>query len=516
MKTLTWIALSAFVMTGIIGCACPPPNPKPIPVAKAAPAPVAKPAAKAAPAAMTGACGDYVVSQTYLTSGVIRLDKAMPSTVRRGTTFEYTITVTNLTDMAVSEVQVRDRLPDSYKYAGSTPPAKQDGNLLTWTMDSLGPKAVEKIVVKGVAAQAGCLQTCADVTFVIPMCASTQVVEPMLAISKVAPSEVTICDPIPLKFTVTNKGTGTAENVKLMDTLPEGLTTQDDKKSIEMALGSLNAGQSATRTVIVKADKSGTFKNQATAVADGDLKALSEQTTTLVTQPVLAIEKSGPKKEYLGRSIKYDITVTNKGNAVAADTVITDTIPENVSNPQATPGGVLADNRVTWKIGDLAPKASKTVSVSYVPAKDGMFSNTARATAVCAEGVSASVDTQINAISAILLEVVDASDPIEVGKDVTYVITVTNQGSAPATGVSIKAMLEDTMQYVSSSGATAGTIDGSTITFAKLPSLAPKAKASWRVVVKAVKPGDVRFKVTMNSDQLTRDVEETEATNFYE
>ena len=35
------------------------------------------------------------------------------------------------------------------------------------------------------------------------------------------------------------------------------------------------------------------------------------------------------------------------------------------------------------------------------------------------------------------------------------------------------------------------------------------------VVVKAIKPGDVRFRVTMNSDQLTRDVEETEATKFY-
>jgi hypothetical protein len=77
-------------------------------------------------------------------------------------------------------------------------------------------------------------------------------------------------------------------------------------------------------------------------------------------------------------------------------------------------------------------------------------------------------------------------------------------------------MLEDTMSYISSSGATNGTLDGSTVTFAKLPSLAPKAKTSWKVVVKAAKAGDVRFKVSMNSDQLTRDVEETEATNFYE
>ena len=37
MKTLTWIALSTFVITGIIGCACPPPNP---PVQKVEKAPM--------------------------------------------------------------------------------------------------------------------------------------------------------------------------------------------------------------------------------------------------------------------------------------------------------------------------------------------------------------------------------------------------------------------------------------------------------------------------------------------
>ena len=47
-------------------------------------------------------------------------------------------------------------------------------------------------------------------------------------------------------------------------------------------------------------------------------------------------------------------------------------------------------------------------------------------------------------------------------------------------------------------------------------SLAPQSKAVWRVVVAAVRPGDVRFKVVMNSDELTRSVEESEATHVYE
>ena len=71
------------------------------------------------------------------------------------------------------------------------------------------------------------------------------------------------------------------------------------------------------------------------------------------------------------------------------------------------------------------------------------------------------------------------------------------------------------MQYISSSGPTTASVLGNRVTFAPLASLAPKASASWNINVKAVGEGDVRFKATMNSSQLGRDVIETEATRFY-
>ena len=40
--------------------------------------------------------------------------------------------------------------------------------------------------------------------------------------------------------------------------------------------------------------------------------------------------------------------------------------------------------------------------------------------------------------------------------------------------------------------------------------------AVWRVTVKAAAAGDVRFSVRMETDNLGREVIETEATNFYQ
>ena len=131
--------------------------------------------------------------------------------------------------------------------------------------------------------------------------------------------------------------------------------------------------------------------------------------------------------------------------------------------------------------------------------------------------------TEVTGIPAILLEVIDLDDPIQVGGEETYVITITNQGSAPDTNIRVVCTLEANQQFVSASGdsgsgtrVVTGTVRGNQIVFQPLASLAPKAVATLRVVVKCTAAGDTRFKLTMNSDQLTRPVDETEATNIYE
>jgi uncharacterized repeat protein (TIGR01451 family) len=465
-----------------------------------------------APYAANRASQDYVCPGC----GAVRIEKVMPQSVQLNQPFGYTIVVQNLTDQPLSDVVVRDRLPNGFEYDRSVPEGEAREGVLTWQIDTLDPKATQRLVVNGSATEQGVLQTCADASYVLLTCAQTEVVQPSLAVTATAPASVLLCDPIPLTITVTNNGTGTASNVQLTDRLPENLTTEDGQNIIRLSLGNLNPQQSASRTVNLRASGTGRYTQRINITAAGDLSAESEAVTTEVTRPVLAIEKTGRESEYLGREVRYDITVANRGNAAAANTVITDTLPVGVTDVRANQNGSLSGNTVTWQIGSLAPNASKTVSVTYVPANEGTYRNTARATAVCAEAVSAASEIAIRGIPAILLEVVDVSDPIAVGQNETYVITVTNQGTATDTNIRVTATLEDSMEFVSAGGATNGTLEGDRVIFEPLQSLTSGAKATWRVVVKALEPADARFMVLMNSDHLRRDVGETEATNFYE
>jgi hypothetical protein len=59
-------------------------------------------------------------------------------------------------------------------------------------------------------------------------------------------------------------------------------------------------------------------------------------------------------------------------------------------------------------------------------------------------------------------------------------------------------------------------VHGQQVLFDALPTLAAKADAVYRVQVRGVRPGDVRFKVQMSCDQLTLPVYEEESTRVYD
>ncbi|MCF6150048.1 MAG: DUF11 domain-containing protein [Candidatus Kuenenia sp.] len=452
--------------------------------------------------------------------GLVLIDKNLPSEPQVGQIFDYVIMVTNVSDQKLMDVKIIETLSNNFEMKNSIPKISDavGRNVVQWNIGDLSPDENKSIRVFGIPAKEGTMSFCTDVNYRLPpFCAITNVVQPKLLLTKNAPSTVLICDVIPMTFVVQNSGTGYAKNVQIKESLPEGLATQDGHSSVILKVGTLAPGETRTLSLNVTADKTGEYNNIATVAADGGLSAESNKTTTVVQKPELKIVKKGPGKIYLGRDITYDMSVSNVGNGPAGSTVVEDTIPANTSFLSASYGGVLSAGSVVWNLGTLYPKDTKELRITLRPDGLGSVLNRATAKSVCADAVSATAVTEVLGIAAILLEVIDVEDPVEVGNNTTYVITVTNQGSDHSENVTISCMLEDTMEYVSSSGATGGLLagEGKIVRFDPLPSLAPKAQATWKVVINALREGDVRFKVSMKDDRLDRPVEETEATNFY-
>ncbi|MCY2925592.1 MAG: DUF11 domain-containing protein, partial [Planctomycetota bacterium] len=263
-----------------------------------------------------------------------------------------------------------------------------------------------------------------------------------------------------------------------------------------------------------KAAKPGTYVGKIGVIADGGLKA-DGQVQTVVRQPMLAVTQKAPAKRYANRDIAYEITVANTGDGVAQNVVVTDLLPTGTVFGSASDGGKAGGGKVAWSLGDLAPGTSKALSLVVKAQARGTAVNAVKAAARCAEA-SAEAQTEVEGIAAILLENWDEPDPIEVGAQTTYTVRITNQGSAEDKNIVVSCELPAEEQLVSAQGPTESTVDGQKVTFAPVKSLGPKEANTYKIVVKGLKAGDVRFKVLLTSDMMTSPVEKSESTHIYE
>ncbi len=231
--------------------------------------------------------------------------------------------------------------------------------------------------------------------------------------------------------------------------------------------------------------------------------------------PILSIECNTPLEASVLRPIRVCLTVKNVGDAT--DELITVTLPIPAGAIFTSPAGEAntTARRAFWRIRNLAPGMSKQLCADFTATQPCILEFGSSAHGTTAEPVQALCATRVTGLPAVLFEVVDIADPVEVGQQETYELSVVNQGSSVLTNVVIICTLEDSQQFVSGSGATDATARGRTITFAPLAELSPKDTAKWQVVVKSLSEGDVRFAAELTSDQFKRSITETEATRQY-
>jgi hypothetical protein len=75
--------------------------------------------------------------------------------------------------------------------------------------------------------------------------------------------------------------------------------------------------------------------------------------------------------------------------------------------------------------------------------------------------------------------------------------------------------LPESESYVSGSGPTGVEGENRTATTKPLPSFPPKDVATWRVIVKALRADDARFKVNVYADEFEQPIYEEESTHLY-
>jgi uncharacterized repeat protein (TIGR01451 family) len=330
-----------------------------------------------------------------------------------GSNLTFTITVTNLGPSTASNVAVFDQLPASYSFVSATPtPASVTSNLVRWTAFNLAALGSSNFVVTVTPTNGGVFTNIASATHSTPdpepanndgTSTNSRVTTTVQALADVAvfktgPTNVVAGGSITYTITVTNRGPEIATNTVVADTLPAGATLSIASGSFTQSNGvvrwvavTLASGGSASYSITLIAPLSGGITNVVSSTSstpdpnpsNNNGSSGAARVSSIVT-PIadVAVFKTGPAGVTPGQSFDYTITVTNLGLVAAANVVVTDQLPTNLTFVSASPGGVFASNVVTWPaITSLASGETTNFTLAVIAPASGSFTNVILASA---------------------------------------------------------------------------------------------------------------------------------------
>jgi uncharacterized repeat protein (TIGR01451 family) len=304
-----------------------------------------------------------------------------------------------------------------------------------------------------------------------------------LSVTKTGPATVSAGNNVTYTVTVVNNGPSDAQSVMLSDALPPGTTFVSEMQTVGPAFNCMNPsvgsggtvsctittlanGASAAFTIVIKVGSTvpnGTMiTNSATGsstTADPNPNNNTGSSTAIVgVSADLSVTKTGPASVNAGSNITYTLTVMNNGPSDAQSVMLSDALPPgttfvsemqtvgptfNCTNPSVGSGGT-----VSCTIATLANGASATFTIVYkvsgtVP-NGTMITNSATGSSTTADpnpNNNTGTSTATAGVSADLSVNNTGAASVNAGSNITYTVTVVNNGPSDAQSV----MLSDTV-----------------------------------------------------------------------
>ncbi|WP_458170484.1 COG1361 S-layer family protein [Kribbella sp. WER1] len=294
-----------------------------------------------------------------------------------------------------------------------------------------------------------------------------EVLTPVAAEADVSITKTAKPDPVAaggeLTYTLVarNNGPSAAEDVKVTDTLPDGVTlvsakpTQGSCTATTCELGTINSGSTATITVVVRVSAATTvtsLTNVATvtsSTSDPNLDNNTSSVTTDVTRTAdLQIVKTvAPAHPAPGESVVFTLAVKNNGPSDAEQVRIADAVPAGftITGVQSTATCTTAGRDVNCTLARLAAGASVSVRIAATldaGYQGGALTNTAKTVSDTPDpDDSNNTDTVTITPAAPKADVVvtktTVTKPVVAGEPITYQIKVHNTGPSTAKNVNL-------------------------------------------------------------------------------
>lgn len=245
---------------------------------------------------------------------------------------------------------------------------------------------------------------------------------------------------------VSNDGISDAKQVVITDTLAKGLKflganyngVYDENTHTVTWTFDIDSGKTVELKVNVTVEDYGVLVNRVTV---GD----KTSSVDIAVPEIIPDKTANVTDANFGDNVTYTVTVTNDGDVDASQVVIVDQLGNGLKYVSSSDGGVWDEktNTVTW-IVDLAAGKTKTLNVVATVVGYGNVTN------------SLAVGNKTSKINVNVPEItpnktVDNKNP-NFGDNVTYTVTVTNDGIGDAKDVVVRDVLGEGLKFVSATG----------------------------------------------------------------
>ena len=419
-----------------------------------------------------------------------------------GDNVTYTIVVSNDGAADAKNVVVKDILAPGFKFIEANYGGVYDEltRTVTWIVDVNAKDHVD-LTIKVTVEDYGVLTN--NVT-VGNKTSSVNITVPEIIPNKTADIEnPNFGDEVTYTVNITNVGKSDAVNVAVRDVLGEGLELISADGGVYDPIT-----RTITWTVNLNSGETKSFKVVAKVIGYGNVTnslVVGNKTSTVdVDVPEIIPSKDADNKyPNFGDSIDYTITVNNIGKADAKHVVVVDRLDKGLKYVSSSHNGVYdaASHTVTWVV-DIGAGSSLDLIVTASAEEYGVLTNI-----VSVGDKSASVDVNVPEI--IPNKTADIENP-NFGDNVTYTVTVTNDGNADAKSVVVRDVLGKDLKFVSATGNY--TFDEATNTITWTVDVDAGKTETFTVVATVINYGNVTNSLVVGNKTFNKNVTVPEIT----
>jgi len=412
---------------------------------------------------------------------------------------EFQVTVRNSGTVEANEVVVSVQLPSWVDVTGTqatrgTAQAAATGQVdqpLLWRIARLEANSSEVLKINLIPRRSQPLDMSVRWTYAQTATNTlVEVEEPMLQMVISGPNEAVYGQTKLYNLTLSNPGTGDAQNVVLSLLPLEG----KQETAAVTKIGTLAHGETKTIQVELSAGKSGVLLVKANATADGGLTAEAAK-EVLVRRANLVIEVVAPEAEYAGNAASFLVRVLNDGNASADDVTVNAVLPEGAEYVTSTADGRYEQKqgRVRWDIGSLAAGQMREFQMAAKLHAPG--ENRLHTTAQDKSDLNAVADVQTAVIARadLKLLVTDPQGPVPVGEEAVYELTIHNRGTQAAEAIEAVIFFSEGIEPIRVEGAD-HEIGSGQVMFKTIPQINSAGQMVLKVTARADRPGNHVFR----------------------